>query len=60
MRNTQKHSAFFALIEQNIAKPNTIKWERPIVDLVTQESKPKPTSFGVSLAEAFNQVKVKP
>lgn len=60
MRKTKEHSAFFALIEQNIAKPNTIKWERPIVDLVTQESKPKPTSFGVSLAEAFKQVEAKP
>ena len=51
---------FFLLIEENIKKPNTIKWERPIVDLVTQESKPKPTSFGVSVAEAFKQVEVKP
>jgi hypothetical protein len=60
MKRTKQHSAFFALIESNIAKPNTIKWERPIVDLVTQESKPKPTSFGVSLAEAFKQVEAKP
>ena len=60
MRRTKEHSAFFALIESNIARPNTIKWERPIVDLVTQESKPEPTSFGVSLAEAFKQVEAKP
>jgi hypothetical protein len=59
MKRTKQHSAFFALIESNIAKPNTIKWERPIVDLVTQESKPKPTSFGVSLENAFANAQTK-
>jgi hypothetical protein len=61
-RHTQKHSAFFALIETNIAKPNVIKWHRPLVDLITTTPKPQPQPkpFGVSMEQAFNQVKVKP
>jgi hypothetical protein len=61
-RHTQKHSAFFALIETNIAKPNVIKWHRPLVDLITTTPKPQPQPkpFGVSLAQAFEQVEVKP
>ena len=55
MRHTQKHSAFFALIETNIAKPNVIKWHRPLVDLITTTPKPQPKPFGVSLAEAFEK-----
>jgi hypothetical protein len=61
-RHTQKHSAFFALIETNIAKPNVIKWHRPLVDLITTTPKPQqqPKPFGVSLAQVFEQVGVKP
>jgi len=69
-RRTEEHSAFFALIESNIVKPNVIKdmgfingcWQEiastkrtPIVTSVTARS-----PFGVSMEEAFNQVKVKP
>jgi hypothetical protein len=70
MRHTQKHARFFALLESNITKPQVIKdfgwingcWQEiastkrtPIVSSVTARQ-----PFGVSLAEAFNQVKVKP
>ncbi len=70
MRNTQKHSVFFALIERNIVKPHVIKdmgwingcWQEiasvkrtPIVTSVTARA-----PFGVSMEEAFNQVEVKP
>ena len=69
-RRTEEHSAFFALIERNIVKPNVIKdmgfingcWQEiastrrtPIVTSVTTRA-----PFGVSMEEAFNQVKVKP
>jgi hypothetical protein len=61
MRNTHKHSAFFALIESNIAKPNAIKWHRPLVDLIATTPKPhqQPKPFGVSIAEAFAKGGVK-
>lgn len=60
-RHTEKHSAFFALIETNIAKPNVIKWHRPLVDLITTTPKPQPQPkpFGVSLAEAFEKGGIK-
>lgn len=69
-RRTQEHAQFFALIERNIVKPNVIKdmgwlngcWQEiastkstPIVTSVTAR-----TPFGVSIAEAFKQVEVKP
>jgi hypothetical protein len=69
-RRTEEHSAFFALIERNIVKPNVIKdmgfingcWQEiasvkrtPIVTSVTARA-----PFGVSLAEAFKQVEAKP
>jgi hypothetical protein len=69
-RHTQKHSAFFALIETNIVKPKVIKdmgwlngcWQEiavtrntPVVTSVTARQ-----PFGVSMEQAFNQVKVKP
>jgi hypothetical protein len=70
MRRTTEHARFFALIEKNITKPQVIKdmgwlngcWQEiaitkhtPIVSSVTTRQ-----PFGVSLAEAFNQVKEKP
>jgi hypothetical protein len=59
-KQTEKHAQFFALLESNITKPNTIKWERGITDLVTQESKPQQAQpFGVSLAEAFEKGGIK-
>jgi hypothetical protein len=60
-RHTEKHSAFFALIETNIVKPNVIKWHRPLVDLITTTPKPQPQPkpFGVSLAEAFEKGGIK-
>jgi hypothetical protein len=69
-RHTEKHAQFFALLESNISKPKVLKdfgWVRgcwqeiavtrntPVVTSVTARQ-----PFGVSLAEAFNQVKVKP
>ena len=62
MRKTKEHARFFALLEENISKPNVIKWHRPLVDLVTTTPKPQqqPKPFGVSLAQAFEQVEVKP
>jgi hypothetical protein len=70
MRRTTEHARFFALIEKNITKPQVIKdmgwlngcWQEiaitkhtPVVSSVTTRQ-----PFGVSLAEAFNQVKEKP
>jgi hypothetical protein len=70
MRRTTEHAQFFALIEKNITKPQVIKdfgWVRgcwqeiastkrtPIVSSVTARQ-----PFGVSLAQAFEQVEVKP
>ena len=70
IRRTEQHSAFFALIEQNIVKPRVITdmgflkgcWQEiaitkntPIVTSVTARA-----PFGVSMEEAFNQVEVKP
>jgi hypothetical protein len=70
MRKTKEHARFFALIEKNIVKPNVIKdmgwlngcWQEiastkrtPIVSSVTTRQ-----PFGVSMEQAFNQVKVKP
>jgi hypothetical protein len=70
MRKTTEHARFFALIESNISKPQVIKdfgwvkgcWQEiavtrntPVVTSVTARQ-----PFGVSLAEAFNQVKEKP
>jgi hypothetical protein len=69
-RRTIEHARFFALIESNISKPQVIKdmgwlngcWQEiaitkhtPIVSSITTRQ-----PLGVSLAEAFNQVKVKP
>jgi len=69
-RRTTEHAQFFALLEENIVKPKVIKdmgwingcWQEiavtrntPVVTSVTARQ-----PFGVSLAEAFNQVKVKP
>lgn len=60
MRNTQKHAEFFALmVKENIARPQVIKWERGITDLVTQDKKPEPKPFGVSIAEAFKKGGIK-
>ena len=47
------------MVKENIEKPQVIKWERPIIDLVTQESKPQAQPFGVSLAQAFEKGGVK-
>jgi hypothetical protein len=70
MRKTTEHARFFALLESNISKPQVIKdmgwlngcWQEiastkrtPIVSSVTARQ-----PFGVSMEEAFNQVKVKP
>jgi hypothetical protein len=69
-RRTTEHAQFFALLESNISKPQVIKdfgwvkgcWQEiaitkhtPIVSSVTARQ-----PFGVSMEQAFNQVKVKP
>lgn len=66
-RKTEEHAPFFALIEQNITKPQVIKdmgwingcWQEiastkrtPIVTSITARE-----PFGVSVAEAFKQAK---
>jgi hypothetical protein len=69
MRHTQKHAQFFALLEENLVKPQVIKdfgwingcWQEiastkrtPIVSSVTARQ-----PFGVSLAEAFEKGGIK-
>lgn len=67
MKRTEEHARFFALIEQNIAKPQVIKdmgwlngcWQEiastrrtPIVTSITARE-----PFGVSLEDAFANAK---